>query len=431
MALFSQEKRHIRLSTPLGNDVLLVESMHGCEGISRLFSFELSLLSEHQSIPFDSIIGAPVTISVELPSGASRFINGIVSRFGQESGKGTSTGDTRVSSYRATVVPSLWLLSRSSESKIYQHMSAPDIVEKVMKDHCLPEFQMRLQRGYRKRDYCVQYRETHLNFVCRLLEDEGIHFFFEHTDGKHTMIISDSTEAKPCPGQNRASYGIDAANNEDIINSLEKFQEIRSGYYTVNDYNFEFPRTGLKVEMPGKYRIGPGSREIYDYPAEYGRKDEGEAIARVRMEEEEAQITTINGTSNCRAFASGYRFRLEDFYRKEMSGRDFLLTSIEHHCSQTVQAGGAFDYSNIFTCIPAEIPFRPVRCTPRPHIVGSQTATVVGAAGEEVHTDEYGRVKVQFHWDREGNRDEKSSCWIRVSQLFTLIFTFLNHTWYP
>ncbi|MFZ4859452.1 MAG: type VI secretion system Vgr family protein [Desulfuromonadaceae bacterium] len=421
MALFSQEKRHIKINTPLGKDVLLVESIHGSEGMSRLFSFELSLVTESRGIAFEDIIGESVTVSIDLPWGKKRYLNGIVSRFAQTSGGGTSTGDTRVSTYRLTMVPWFWLLSRSAESRIYQKMTVPEIVEKVFRELGFSEFTLKLQGTYAKRDYCVQYRETHFNFISRLLEDEGIHYFFEHTDGKHKMVLADSSQANiPCQDQKSASYQTSLQDNkdEDFITALEKTQELRPAKYTLNDFNFKIPNTSLKVDLPSKYPLGSGDREIYDYPGEFDNKTEGERFARIRMEEEEAQITTITGTGNCRAFSTGFRFTLNNFYRMDMNGKEFVLTSIEHHASQTVQAGGDFQYGNRFTCIPVDVPFRPSRITPKPFVQGAQTAIVVGPHGEEIYPDEHGRVKVQFHWDRKGKKDENSSCWVRVSQLW-------------
>jgi type VI secretion system secreted protein VgrG len=421
MALFSQEKRHIRISTVLGKDVLLISAMHGSEGISRLFSFELSLLSENQGITFEEIVGTAVTVAIDLPWGKKRFFNGIISRFAQTSGGGTTGGDTRTSSYRATMVPWLWLLSRSAESRIFQNLSVPDIAEKIFKDLGFSDFELKLQGSYAKREYCVQYRESHFNFMSRLLEDEGIHYFFEHSDGKHKLVLGDGPQANlPCPEQKNVSFQVRLQGNqdEDVITALEKMQEIRSTKCSLNDFNFQIPHTSLNVDLPTKYPLGPGTREIYDYPGEYEKKAEGERRARMRIEEEEAQITTISGASTCRAFSTGYRFTLNNYYRSEMNGKDFVLTSIDHEASQAVEAGGYFDYSNRFKCIPADIPFRPPRMTPKPFVQGAQTAMVVGPHGEEIYTDEHGRVKVQFHWDRMGKRNEKSSCWVRVSQVW-------------
>lgn len=421
MAKFSQDRRHIRIATVLGKDVLHVESLSGTEGMSRLFNLELDLVSESQDLSFEEIVGTGVTVTVDLLWGGKRFFHGVVNRFVQVTGGGTVGDDTRVSKYRATVVPWLWLLCRSAESRIYQNLSIPDIVEKVFKDHGFSDYELKLQGSYQPRPYCVQYRETHFNFVSRLLEDAGIHFFFEHLSGKHKLILADNPQANaPLKEQKIASYQIETCSqiDEDVITSLGKMVEIRSGRYALNDYNFEIPNTALTVELPSKYPVGPGTREIYDYPGEYGKKAEGDGIARVRMEEEEAQVATITGTSNCRAFATGYRFTLTNFYRREMNGKEYLLTTIQHHIHQDVKAGGSFSYDNSFTCIPADVPFRPPRLAPKPVVQGAQTAVVVGAAGDELFTDEFGRVKVQFYWDREGKKDDKSSCWVRVSQLF-------------
>jgi type VI secretion system secreted protein VgrG len=421
MAKFSQDRRHIRIATVLGKDVLHVESLNGTEGMSRLFNLELDLISETQDISFEDIIGTAVTITISLLWGGKRFFHGVVNRFVQVNGGGTSGDDTRVSRYRATVVPWLWLLSRSAESKIYQNLSVPDILEKIFKDQGFSDYELKLQGTYQPRVYCVQYRETHFNFVSRLLEEEGIHYFFEHLNGKHKLVLADNPQANaPCKEQKSASYQIENSGqkDEDIITSLGKTLEIRSGQYALNDYNFEIPNTALSVELAGKQHVGPGTREIYDYPGNYGKKAEGDSIARVRMEEEEAQIATITGTSNCRAFATGYRFTLTNFYRKDMTGKEFVLTTIQHHIHQDVKAGAAFSYENNFTCIPADVPFRPTRVSPKPVVQGAQTAVVVGPQGEEIFTDEFGRVKVQFYWDREGKKDDKSSCWVRVSQLF-------------
>ncbi|MCC7210565.1 MAG: type VI secretion system tip protein VgrG, partial [Candidatus Brocadia sp.] len=194
-----------------------------------------------------------------------------------------------------------------------------------------------------------------------------------------------------------------------------------AGKYTLKDFNFETPNTDLKIEAPSQKALGPGEKEIYDYPGGYGKRNRGDTLANVRMQEEEAGITTITGSSECRAFTSGYKFDLKDYYRKDMNNKAYVLTSLGHSARQgyaTEDAISEFSYANNFTCIPFEIPYRPPRRTPKPVVEGVQTAIVVGPSGEEIYTDEHGRVKVQFHWDREGKKDDKSSCWIRVSQLW-------------
>ncbi len=421
---YTQENRLIAIDTPLGKDVLLLTGFRGTEGLSRLFGFELSLLSENHKIKFEDIIGKNVTVSIVLSDGDKRYFNGIISRFSQGRGGGEAGGDPRFSHYRAKMVPWLCLLTRTADSRIFQKLSVPEIAEKIFTEKKLLDFKMQLHSTYEKREYCVQYRETDFNFISRLLEDEGIHYFFEHEDGKHTLVLADVPgENKPCPKQNTARYQISAGGwtEEDVIKGLDKTLEMRPGKYSLCDFNFEVPKPGLLlVSAPGKTILGPTECEIYDYPGCYTKKDEGDRLARIRMEEEEAQITTIIGSSNCRAFTSGYRFNLLDYYRDDMNNKDYVLTSVEHEASQGISPedmGSDLSYMNSFTCIPFEVPYRTPRVTAKPVVQGSQTAIVVGPSGEEIYTDKYGRVKVQFHWDREGKRDEKSSCWIRVSQV--------------
>jgi type VI secretion system secreted protein VgrG len=248
---YTQENRSIVIDTPLGKDMLLLTRLTGNEGLSTLFSFELDLLSENHSIAFQDIIGKNVTVSIVLADGDKRFFNGIVSRFSQGRGGGEAGGDPRFSYYTATMVPWLWLLTSTTDSRIFQKLSVPDIVEQIFGEKGFADYKMLLNDSYGKRDYYVQYRETDFNFISRLLEDEGIFYFFEHERGKHTLILADLPDKhKPCPKQGSARYQISAGGwlEDDVITGLEWTQEIQVGKYTLSDYNFEIPRTDLKVE---------------------------------------------------------------------------------------------------------------------------------------------------------------------------------------
>jgi type VI secretion system secreted protein VgrG len=421
---FSQAERQFRLESPFGEDVLLFGEMEGEEGLSRLFRFRLDLLSERSDLSFKDILGKSVTLEMELPDGKSRYVNGIVSEFYQLSAGDPLSSDNLLSRYRAIVVPALWLLTQTADCRIFQNKSVPDIVEKILEDGGVKEYKLSLKGSYPVRDYCVQYRETDFNFMSRLLEEEGIFYYFQHETGKHTLILADdASEHKSCPHQKsaRCKPHEGATYEEDMIDVLQVRQEIRVGKYTLNDFNFEMPNTSLRSEEPSNQKLGPGEREVYDYPGFYGKKSEGDRLAKIRMQEEEARMTTLCGVSNCRAFVSGYKFKLEDFYRPDMTDKEYVLTEIRHTGSQTYTMGeaqGGSSYRNEFVCMPSDVPFRPARITPKPFVRGVQTAIVVGPAGEEIYPDKYGRVKVQFHWDREGKKDDKSSCWVRVSQLF-------------
>lgn len=420
---YTQDNKLMSIDTPLGKDELLLARFSGKEGMSRLFEFELELLSENHEIDFKEIIGKAVTIKIKLFDDKERFFHGVISRFSQISGAPEKGSETPTfSSYSATMVPVLWLLTRTSDSRIFQNKSIPDIIEQIFKDQGFKDYEIKLSGSYEPKEYCVQYHETDFNFVSRLMEHEGIFYFFKHEDKKHILIVADAAdENKACPNQEKAKYQIDTKglDSEDKISELQMVQEIRVAKYTVNDYNFKVPNSDLKAEVSTQKPLGPGEREVYDYPAKFAKLDEGDRLANFRIQEEEAQVMTITGKSRCRDFSSGFKFDLEGYYRPDMNKKSYVLTSVAHEAKEPVgvaRGESEADYSNRFSCIPLDVPFRPERLTPRPTVEGTQAAIVVGPSGEEIYTDEHGRVKVQFIWDREGKKDENSSCWIRVSQ---------------
>jgi type VI secretion system secreted protein VgrG len=412
---YTQDERLIRVHTPLGKDVLLLQSFSGQEGVSELFHFDLKMHSENRSVSFDAVVGKAATIQVMLADGEERFINGIVASFAQA---GSSGG---LAHYHATLVPWLWLLTRTSDCRIFQQMSVPDIIEKIFQERAFKDYSLRLHGSFQPRDYCVQYRETAFNFVSRLMQEEGIFYFFEHTKDKHTLVLANSpNEFKPCPNQASARYEAarGVGRNEDIISEWSFGQEVRPGKYTATDFNFETPLMDLTAQVTGK---DERQYELYDYPGEYLTKDEGEQLVGVRMQEEDAPRLAAAGSGTCRAFTPGYRFDLKEHYRRDLNKPYTILSvyhSVEH--GMNFRSGGdtsaEFAYVNQFRCVPHPTPFRPPRTAPVPVVHGTQTAIVVGPSGEEIYTDKYGRVKVQFHWDREGKYDDKSSCWVRVSQ---------------
>lgn len=419
MPTITQENRFIRIDTPLGEDALLLRGFYGTEGISFPFSFQLDLVSE-TDVTFSDIIGQNVTLTIGPDSPTPRYLNGIISNFSAL----RSGLDEASRSYAATMVPWFWLLSMTSDSRIFQEKTVEQIIEQIFNEKGLTDFRFSLTGTYDPREYCVQYRETDFNFVSRLLEQYGIFYFFEHEDGKHTMILTDSPDGHPvCPDQETAPYHNPSAGElmqTAAVTIFDKRQEIRVGKFTVNDFNFKTPHTDLLVELESSQSLGPGEREVYDYPAEYINRGQGETLANIRLQSEELKTTTITGESTCRAFSSGCKFDLTDFPIAAMNEQTYVLASINHSVTEPLGSsgeGGGATYNNSFTCFPFEVPFRPALVTPKPMIGGVQTAFVVGPAGEEIYTDEFGRVKVQFHWDREGLDNQDSSCWIRVSQV--------------
>ncbi len=415
---YKQENRLIAIDTPLGEDVLLLQGFSGHEAVSRLFSFQLDLLSQKNSISFQDLIGQKVTIRVTLFDGSERYFHGHVSRFAQ------SGSDLRFTHYQMEVVPWLWFLTRNADCKIFQNMTIPDIIQKVFKDRGFQDFKSSLTATYEPREYCVQYRETDFNFISRLMEQYGIFYFFQHEKSKHTLVLGDSPSVfQACPDQSKVRFDLatSALDTSDVINGWHMEQELRTGKYSLTDYNFETPSTSLLSGEPTVVSVGGNTAyEIYDYPGEYLNQSQGSALAKTRMQEEEASHLVVSGSGLCRAFTCGYTFELEDHYRSDMND-NYLLTEVQHVASvgttYSLDSGGSGEsYSNHFTCTQAKVPFRPARITPKPFVQGPQTALVVGKSGEEIWVDKYGRIKVQFYWDRVGKKNEDSSCWIRVSQ---------------
>lgn len=417
---YSQDHRLLAVDTPLGKDVLLLQELTGYEGISRLFSYELDLLAfDNDSIAFEDIVGQKVTITLHLPDGTPRYINGYVSRFTQG-----ETDDRLFTHYHAQVVPWLWFLTRQADCRIFQNLAVNDIISQVFNLFDFKDFRLSLQGSYPQLEYCVQYRETSFNFVSRLMEEFGIFYYFDHTtEGKHTLVLSDQSSTLPdCPSS-PVSYDTQVGGLEDpeVINNWHVGQEVRTGKYTVTDYNFTTPSTSLLANDPTVVNL-PASQdlELFDYPGLHTTKDEGDTVAKVRMQEEEASYMVVSAAGTCRGLMSGYSFELQNHYRSDQN-TDYVVTEVRHFASAgqsytTAGTQGGETYSNHFTCIPSSVTYRPARVTPKPFVQGPQPALVVGKAGEEIWVDKYGRVIVQFYWDRLGQKNENSSCWIRTSQ---------------
>lgn len=407
---FTQAGRALRIDTALGPEVLLLRSIAGQEAISQLFRFQLELMSETDDISFDSVVGTKATVHIQT-NGGERILSGFISRFSQ------GGRDKRFTYYRAEMVPWLWFLTRQADCRIFQNQTVPAILQKLFTD-AKGDFELRLYKTYSPRIYCVQYRETTFNFVSRLMEEEGIHYFFNHDaeQNKHTLILADDDAShQPCAGQPAARCDQDSKTYraEDLITEFRLEQEYRTTAWTHTDYNFETPSTNLMA------KVKEGSDEVYDYPGEYSKKADGDKLARIRLEETLSVKMRGTGKSNCRCFQCGTLVELQDHYRDDVNQK-WLMTAVYHHCTigEAYGSGGTDEehfYRNTFECIPATVSLRPLRLTPKPAVQGPQTAVVVGPANEEIYTDKYGRVKVQFFWDRLGQKNENSSCWVRVS----------------
>ena len=415
MSAYTQEGKPMRFTTPLPDDTLMIERLEGEEAVSEPYALYLDLLSTDSAIDPAKLLRKPVSVAINLESGKPRYIHGVVRRFVQ---LGRAEG---LVSYRAEVVPWLWFLSLTSNCRIFQQKSVPDIVKAVLTGMGVTEVKVTLTGTYKPREYCVQYRESDLAFISRLMEEEGIFYFFEHDAGKHTLILADSPSAvtpgavgklKMAPGSGGSIMG-------DYIQSLEVDSEVVSGKVTLVDYNDTMPKR-LESSVAGGAK-GTEQYRRFDYPGKFAAVDEGDRLARLRLEESESLSLVVNGVTSYRGLRSGQKLDVAEHYRRDVN-QSYHVLSASH---SGVESGyrsksgeSEFSFETRFEGIPHAVPFRPAPVTPKSIVHGTQTAVVVGPAGEEIYVDKYGRVKVQFFWDQAGTKDEKSSCWVRVSSLW-------------
>ncbi|RKH40295.1 type VI secretion system tip protein VgrG, partial [Corallococcus llansteffanensis] len=384
------------------------------ESVSQPYSVEVAL-TPNPDVELDdtALLGKDARLTVQLGDGTARFFHGVVARIDRRD-EGTGPQRRR---YGVTVVPRLWTLRHTRRSRIFQELTVPQIVHKVL-DQGQVEHRLALSGSYRKRDYCVQYRESDLDFISRLLEEEGIFYLFEHGEDAHTMVLGDAASANPAmAGEPKLVFRERSrmVAEKEFIHTLAAKLEVQPGAVALRDFNFTRPAQDLGAESADDG--GESALEIYDYPGLYDEPGAGKALAKIRLEELRARVETVSGASYSRRICAGHTFELAEHPDAALN-RKYLPLSVRHTghqaealVSEQASVGSKEGYRNEFLCQPAQVPFRPPRVTARPVISGAQTAIVVGPAGEEIHTDEHGRIKVQFHWDREGKNDDKSSCW--------------------
>ena len=418
------------MATPAGNEPKFLFEVFGTnkkyqisvadftliERISSPFELNASLACEDQ-IKFDDVVGKEALLTI-LSEEKDRYCRGVINIFMYTGSSG------RFRLYQARVVPSLWLLSLEQDCRIFQDKSVEDIVKQVLQDAGIKSdrFDFRLQNKPPKREYCVQYRETDLNFISRLIEEEGIFYFFEHSKDKHVLVFGDSTVAyKPIEGKAEVTFNpTGMVPEEEYVYGFNFSQRVYSGKITQKDFNFEKPSLDLKAEEKDKsYQ----KLEVYDYPGRYLDQGRGKKLTQIRLQESMTYKERAEGQSVCPRFIPGFKFNLKDHERKDFN-KEYLLVEVIHAGTQPQvleemsSSEEGLSYSNDFGGIHSSVTFRPERKTPKSIVEGLQTAVVTGPKDEEIYTDKYGRVKVQFHWDREGEKNDKSSCWIRVASLF-------------
>ncbi len=414
----SQQTCVIAVGTALGEDAMILRRFQGREALSELFSYQLEMDSENHRVDYAQVLGTNVTVRLEMPGGGTRYWNGFMSRFRQA---GVSPEGLAI--YHAEMVPWLWFLTRTADCRIYQKKTVPQILEDVFARFGFTGYRLELNQTYPEREYCVQYRETAFNFVSRLMEEEGIFYYFAHENGRHEMVIVDSrARLRAWPGYEEIPFlgpGRSAAPGE-VLSAWNAEYTLVPGAYVQKDYNFRTPAANLEAAASVERPHPQSAYEVYDYPGLHEDYDAGVRYARTRIEELQWQHAVYRAVTNARGVAPGCLLKVRGHPRTDAS-TEFLVVSAEYRVWPGVRAEQHHEdeeYVCEFQAIRADEPFRPLRRARKPVIEGPQTAVVVGPAGEEVYPDEYGRVIVQFHWDRQGQADENSSCWIRVAQLW-------------
>jgi len=398
---------------------LRVLGLQGVESISGLFDFTLTVVSEDGDLDFDAIVGRPALVTfVSDDESVSRYLHGMVVDIEQ-----TAQG-RRLTTYALRLAPQVWLLTQRTNSRIFQAVTVPDIIKDVITQAGVPADQLKINvtATYTARDYCVQYRETDFEFVSRLMEEEGMFYFFRHSDKGHEMVVADhSTIHQVISGQATVPYhpSSTGVKVEETIFPFSLRQGVRSGAVVLDDFDFRKP--ALDLTENEKFTVDT-KLEVYDYPGRFDTAADGKRLTKVRMQGLQVSRKVGEGESDCLRLQPGSHFTLGE-HPRDVFNQEYLVTRLETWAKQPQvleEAAGRepSTYRNRFSCIPSAVVFRAPRLTRKPIVQGVQTAIVVGPAGEEIYPDEFGRVKVQFHWDRKGKNDEKSSCWIRVSQLW-------------
>lgn len=397
---------------------LLITAANGVEAISQPFEHILTVQCKDDNVDIEKLLGTAMAVKVS--NGKSikpRFYHGLVSHIAASGWEG------RHASYQITLKPWLWLLQKTADCRIFQQMSVPEVITSIFDENGFSNYKLKLSGNYKPRNYCVQYRETDFNFISRLLENEGIYYHFTQEEKKHTLVLSDApgSHSKISGCEKVPFYPPGSTIRED--QHLENWayeMSVKSGSYALNDFDFTKPKAGLEVNQSIRKKHDHSSFEVYDYPGSYNERAGGTNYAAIRIEQIHSQASVSSGAGNVAGFYAGGLFTLDNHPQKACN-KEYLITAYRYQATINEYESGSSSeatFNSQIDCVESQLQFRPAENTHQPIISGPQTGIIVGPSGEEIWTDEYGRVKVQFHWDRYGKSDENSSCWIRVSQLW-------------
>jgi type VI secretion system secreted protein VgrG len=416
-----QTGRSAELTTPLGKDVLVVTEFMATEGLNELFEYHIEALSEQQNIDFDPAIGQGCMIKMKTDDGKTRIFHGVMTE-----AEWRGQPDKELFLYRIVLRPWLWLFSHKADCRIFLDKSVKDIIQEVFSKAGFSDFEFRTTGSYDKIEYCVQYRETDLAFVCRMMEHWGIYYFFEPSDGKHTMVMADSHSShKPFSDLSKVEFNPRAGAFQDenqVLTSWISERRFRTGKVRFNDYDYLSPRKDLEASKEANEKYTHSKLELYDYHYKYDDKGKGEDLAQHRLDAEQAIDHRRRGSGDAASLYPGGLVTLEK-HPASQENKEYLVVHASHRFTEQAYRssgqgiGTTQGYDGTYVFQPGDRPFRPLPLTPKPRIYGIHTAKVVGKKGEdseEISTDEYGRIWVKFHWDREPQK----TCPIRVAQVW-------------
>ncbi|ANO89047.1 type VI secretion system tip protein VgrG [Escherichia coli] len=422
-ALTGSGTHNVTLSgSAVPDGMLLFASLGGTETVGELFTYSIKLktpdilnlgyVSPAANLQLKPMVGKDLCVNIELDGGGKRYISGLVTAARVAGHQGRSVV------YELRLEPWLKILTHTSDYKAFQNKNVVEILDEVLDEYPWP-VEKRLVENYPTRAWQVQYGETDFDFIQRLMQEWGIYWWFEHSENSHTLVLADAINVhKACADSPLVCYyqkGLKL--DKEFIHTITANESLRSGQWVLNDFDFMKPRSLLKSTVANPRETGLAEYEHYEWPGDYFTKSEGEMLTRIRMEEQRSPGSRVQGSGNIRTLITGFTFTLENYPTAEVN-REYLLVQTTLFIQDNAQHSGQeqhFSYSTSFELHPTSEVYRPQRTLCKPHTKGPQSAIVTGPAGQEIWTDKYGRVKVQFGWDRYGKNDENSSCWVRVS----------------
>jgi type VI secretion system secreted protein VgrG len=414
------QQREMAISGPFPEGLLQVQSFSGREELGRPFEYVVSLLSASPDLDLSALVGDTVALTVELAPGRRRTFHGYVTRMALA---GTFDDLAR---YQIVVRPWLFLLSARLNSRVFQHKSVLDIARALFAEHGFSDYEIAPQNlagAYPEREFVVQYRESDLDFVSRLFEHEGLYYFFRHEQDRHVLVVADSLAAhRRAAGYEQVPFHPAGPQAPEAGEHLDRWQvahEWRAGAYASGDYDFLRPADPVRARRHVRPRHRRGDLEIFDYPGGYTDAAGGDQFVLARLQALQGDVELAHAAGDVRGLGAGDLFALTD-YPEPAQNKEYLVVQAGFEAANAAHAtgepAGPARFRSSFVVVDAKVPFRPRAATPVARVIGPQTAVVVGEAGEEITTDRYGRVRVQFRWDREGQFDQDSSCWVRVAQ---------------